>query len=135
MFILKANILFLIKICFDSIIRCVVRRRDCNQHGLGSKPTRAVFCPWERHFPLHGGLGKQFSLLAIFLKKVQAKIKSFNRSAISWHFRCNCLPYEEQFPRFPASQENKMEIKKLGRFYLNSAKERLLELLQNLLRA
>ena len=26
-------------------------RRVCDQHGLGSKPTRAILlCPWERHF-------------------------------------------------------------------------------------
>ena len=25
-----------------------------DQHGLGSKPTRAIpFCPWERHFTAH----------------------------------------------------------------------------------
>ena len=24
--------------------------RDCDRHGLGSKPTRAILlCPWERH--------------------------------------------------------------------------------------
>ena len=29
----------------------VVKRRDRDQHGLGSKPTRAIqLCPWERHF-------------------------------------------------------------------------------------
>ena len=28
-----------------------LKRRYCDRHGLGSKPTRAIlFCPWERHF-------------------------------------------------------------------------------------
>ena len=37
---------------------------DHDQHGLGSKPTRAILlCSWKdtlRHFPLLGGLGKQY---------------------------------------------------------------------------
>ena len=41
-----------------------LERRDCDRHGLGSKPTRAIpLCPWERHLTavfLLGGLGKQF---------------------------------------------------------------------------
>ena len=41
-----------------------LKRRDYDQHSLGSKPTRAILlCPWERHFtrhPLLGGPGKQF---------------------------------------------------------------------------
>ena len=28
-----------------------LKRRACEQHGLGSKLTRAILlCPWERHF-------------------------------------------------------------------------------------
>ena len=28
-----------------------LKRRARDQHGLGSKPTRAIqLCPWERHF-------------------------------------------------------------------------------------
>ena len=34
-----------------SIAWSSVKRRDCDRHGLGSKPTSAVLlCPWERHF-------------------------------------------------------------------------------------
>ena len=37
---------------YDDFVGSVVewlKRRD--QHGLGSKPTRAILlCPWERHF-------------------------------------------------------------------------------------
>ena len=41
-----------------------LKRRARDQHGLGSKPTRAILlCHWKRHFtalPLLGGPGKQF---------------------------------------------------------------------------
>ena len=38
-----------------------LKRRTRDQHGLGSKPTRAILlCPWEKHFTLLGGPGKQF---------------------------------------------------------------------------
>ena len=41
-----------------------LKHRIVDQHGLGSKPTRAILlCPWERHFTAHsllGGLDKQF---------------------------------------------------------------------------
>ena len=41
-----------------------LQRRDRDRHGLGSKPTCAILlCPWKdtlQHFPLLGGLGKQF---------------------------------------------------------------------------
>ena len=50
---------------FGSVVEWLKHRTD-DQHGLGSKPTCAILlCPWEnhdtlRHFPLLGGLGKQF---------------------------------------------------------------------------
>ena len=31
-----------------------LKRRARDQHGLGSKPNRAILlCPWERHFTEH----------------------------------------------------------------------------------
>ena len=31
-----------------------LKPRAYNEHGLGSKPTRAILlCPWERHFTAH----------------------------------------------------------------------------------
>ena len=43
-----------------SVVEWLTHRTD-DQHGLGSKPTCALLlCPWERHFPLLGGLDKQF---------------------------------------------------------------------------
>ena len=36
---------------FVGIVVDWLKRRACDQHGLGSKPTRAILlCPWERHF-------------------------------------------------------------------------------------
>ena len=38
-----------------------LEHRDCNRHGLNSKPTRAIlFCLWEKHFLQLVVLGKQF---------------------------------------------------------------------------
>ena len=46
-----------------SVLEWLKHRTD-TQHSLGSKPTCAILlCPWEntlRHFPLLGGLDKQF---------------------------------------------------------------------------
>ena len=31
------------------MVECL-ERRDCDRHGFGSKPTRAILlCPWKRH--------------------------------------------------------------------------------------
>ena len=42
----------------------VAAKHISNQHGVGSKPTRAILLySWEKHlqhFPVLGGLGKQF---------------------------------------------------------------------------
>ena len=46
-----------------SVVEWLKHRTD-DQHGLGSKPTYAILlCPWKdtlRHFPLLGGLDKQY---------------------------------------------------------------------------
>ena len=48
---------------FSSVVEWL-RRRTRDQHGLGSKPTRAILlCPWERYFTAHSPVwwyGKQF---------------------------------------------------------------------------
>ena len=41
-------------ISFDGSVVEWLKRRARDQHGLGSKPTRAILvCPWERHFTAH----------------------------------------------------------------------------------
>ena len=38
---------------FGSVVEWL-NRRACDQHGLGSKHTRAILLrPWERHFTAH----------------------------------------------------------------------------------
>ena len=40
----------LIRSSVGSVVE-LLKRRDCDQHGLGSKPTRAILLfPWKRHF-------------------------------------------------------------------------------------
>ena len=53
--------------CIPKIFKVEVflsRQRACDQHGLGSKPTRAIlYYPWKDtlwYFPLLGDFGKQF---------------------------------------------------------------------------
>ena len=46
-------ILLLIKADVGSVVEWL-KRQTRNQHGLGSKATRAILlCPWERHFTAH----------------------------------------------------------------------------------
>ena len=41
-----------------------LKRKDCDHHGLGSKPTgNILLCSWYlRHFLLLGEFGKQFQI-------------------------------------------------------------------------
>ena len=59
-FELKMNLL---RLLVGSVVEWL-KHRDDDQYGLGSKPTCAILlCFWKntlRHFPLLGGLGKQF---------------------------------------------------------------------------
>ena len=71
-----------------------LKRRAHDQHGLGSKPTRAILlCPWERHFmarSLLGGSGKQFKITVIISIKLQADSNILVSPEAG---RGNCLPY------------------------------------------
>ena len=46
-----------------------LKHQDCDRHGLSSKPTCAMCFVLGKdtlqHFPLLGGLGKQFQILVI----------------------------------------------------------------------
>ena len=56
--------MFEIIICQIYCIPSGKKRRDCDQHDLGSKPACVILCVFAkntlRHFPLLAGLGKQF---------------------------------------------------------------------------
>ena len=58
-----------------------LKRRARDQHGLGSKPTRAILlCPWERRFTaLSPGWWSWKAVLNF------NHISNFNRIVISWH--------------------------------------------------
>ena len=63
---IKKNVMFKLgfKINVSNNVSSVVEwRRVRDQHGIGSKPTRAILFLGKdtlRHIPLFGGLGKQF---------------------------------------------------------------------------
>ena len=60
-FLYGLNVFFMILCSYVGSVVGWLERRECDRHCLGSKPTRAILlCPWERHFPLLGGFGKQF---------------------------------------------------------------------------
>ena len=74
--------------------RVVKKRRAYDQHGFGSKPTRAILlCPWESHFTAHspawcsGQAILNYSDISI---KLQA---DSNILASSEAGGGNCLPY------------------------------------------
>ena len=47
------TLILTIRIKVGSVVEWL-ERRAYDQHGLGSKPTRAILlCPWERHFTAH----------------------------------------------------------------------------------
>ena len=54
--------------CVGSVVEWL-KRPARDQHGLGSKPTRAtLLCPWERHFTAHSPSVKQFQITEISVK-------------------------------------------------------------------
>ena len=61
-----------------------LERRDCDRHGPGSKPTRAiVLCTWERHFTALSSAC--WSWQAVLNKIIS--LPNYKRTAISWHLR------------------------------------------------
>ena len=85
-----------------------LKRRARDQHGLGSKPIRAILlCPWERHFTAHSPAW--WSCQAV-LNYSYISI-NYKRTAISWYLPKQvgvvAYPMYERLRRFPASQEDK----------------------------
>ena len=72
-----------------------LKRRARDQHGLGSKPTRAILlCSWERHFTAHYPAWWFWQAVLnsshISIKTIQADSNIFVSSEAG---RGNCLPY------------------------------------------
>ena len=81
-------------IYFSIISKNYVMYRADDQHGLGSKSTRAILlCPWERHFTAHSPAWwswqavLNYSHISIKLQ-VDSNILPFPEAG-----RGNCLPY------------------------------------------
>ena len=70
-----------------------LKRRTRDQHGLGSKPTRAILlCPWERHFTAHSPAW--WSWQAVLNYSHISKLQADSNILVSPEAgRGNCLPY------------------------------------------
>ena len=65
-----------------------VKNRACDQHGLGSKPTRVILlCPWERHFAEHSPAWWSWQAV---LNYSNISIKSINQSIYLCLFNVDC---------------------------------------------
>ena len=61
-----------------------LERRARDQHGLGSKPTRAILLyPWERHFTAHSPAWWSWQAVLNY-SHISIKLQA---TAISWHLR------------------------------------------------
>ena len=84
-----------------------LKRRARDQHGLGSKPTRAILlCPWERLFAAHSPAWWSWQAVLNY-SHISIKLQADNNILASPEAdRGNCLPYVLAPPSFPASQED-----------------------------
>ena len=97
---LSPQIVYCACICLDFAkltASCVVewlKRRVRDQHGLGSKPTRAILlCPWERHFTAHYPAW-WFWQAALNYSYISIKLQADSNILVSPEAgRGNCLPY------------------------------------------
>ena len=71
-----------------------LKRRDRVQHGVGSKPTRAILlCPWERHFMALSFAWWSWQAVLNYSHisiKLQADSNILASPEAGWG---NCLPY------------------------------------------
>ena len=107
----------------------LLKRRARDQHGLGSKPTRAILlCPWERHFTAHSPAWWSWQAVLNYSHisiKLQADSNILVFPEAGWG---NCLSYVLvpcigilylRTMYFPANEENKyrdkIKIKKINK--------------------
>ena len=71
-----------------------LKRRTRNQHGLGSKPTRAILlCSWERHFTAHFPAWWSWQAVLKY-SHISIKLQAENNILVSPEAgRGVCLPY------------------------------------------
>ena len=66
----------------------------CDQHNLGSKPTRAILlCPWERHFTALSPAWWSWQAVLNY-NHISVKLQADSNILVSPETgRGNCLPY------------------------------------------
>ena len=71
-----------------------LKGRTRDQHGLGSKPTRAILlCPWERHFTAHSAAWWPWQAVLNY-SPISIKLQADSNILASPEAgRGNCLPY------------------------------------------
>ena len=71
-----------------------LKRRARDQHGLGSKPTRAILLyPWERHFKAHSSAWWSWQAVLNY-SHISIKLQADSNILVSPEAgRGNCLPY------------------------------------------
>ena len=90
---------------------------NCDQPGLGSKPTRAILlCPCERHITALSSAWWSWQTVLntsiTRISRISIKLQAHsNILAAPEAGRGNCLPYVLVSRRFPAIQENKCRDK------------------------
>ena len=77
-----------------SVVEWLKRGRAYDQHGPGSKPTRAILlCPWERHFTALFPAWWSWQAVLNF-NHISIKLQADNNILASLEAdRGNCLPY------------------------------------------
>ena len=95
----------LVSVYVDSVVEWL-ERRDCDQHGLDSKPTRTILlCPWERHFTAFSPTWWSWQAVPNFgdiLIKFQADSNILLTPEVDLG---NCLPYVFEPPSFSCQSE------------------------------
>ena len=80
-----------------TLVGCVVewlKRRTRDQHGLGSKPTRAILlCPWQRHFTAYSPARWSWQAVLNY-SHISIKLQTDSNTLVSPEAgRGNCLSY------------------------------------------
>ena len=89
-----------------------LERRARDQHGLGSKPTRAILLfTWEKHFTAHSPAWWSWQAVLNY-NHISIKLQANRNTLVSPEAdRGNCLSYVLRRRRFPANQEDKYRKK------------------------
>ena len=82
-----------LQVIVGSVVEWLKHRTD-DQHGLSSKPARAILlCPWERHFTAHSPAW-WFWQAVLNYNHISIKLQADSNILVSPEAgRGNCLPY------------------------------------------